>query len=274
MAQTIDAVYENGAFKPQAFDQSRFAEGQRVTLTIEMAPPDATSQSQSEAPPALDLVSRQKFYEEFIKEHPPSMTSNAERELRALIESQRSIFHSSHELDPSKSKMFLESVNEATEIWTGPRFLRDMIKEQFNAIVSEVRDIRPAEPANKMQKSTRTVLAYFNNLSSLFIYVILIAAALKVVFLFAGHNARIAEAFENAKYFMAPFVLMLALLCLLIVRAFHWISKFIKSYRVMSILGCVIAAKFLFKTSIVLFTATSFRAMGDAAGQLLLGALK
>jgi len=273
MAQTIDAVYENGAFKLQPSDESKFAEGQQVTLTIETTPPAATSQSQSE-PPALDLLSRQQFYDQFIKEHPSLASSNAQRELQALIESQRSIFHSSHELDPSKSQMFLDSVNDATEMWTGPRFLRDMIKEQFSAIVSEVRDIRPANPTNKMQTSTRTVLAYFNNLSSLFIYVILIAAALKVVFLFAGHNARIVEAFEHAKYFMAPFVLMLLLLCLLIVRAFHWISSFVKSYRVMSIFGCLIAIKLMVKTSVVLFSATTFRSMGAAAGQLLMGTLK
>ena len=33
MAHTIDAVYENGAFKPQAIDASRFAEGQRCRWT-------------------------------------------------------------------------------------------------------------------------------------------------------------------------------------------------------------------------------------------------
>ena len=157
---------------------------------------------------------------------------------------------------------------------TGPRILREAIKDQFLAVIGEVKDLKPVEPKNRFQRRARTALALFSNLSSLFVYLILIVSALKLLFLFASHNGRIVQAFDNSKYTMTPMILFMILICLLTVRLLHHVSKFVRSYRVMSIIGCAIAIKIMVKTSIILFTATTLRGMGAAGWALFSGQLK
>ena len=40
MTQTIDAIYENGAFRPLAYPPPQFAEGQQVRIVVETNTPD------------------------------------------------------------------------------------------------------------------------------------------------------------------------------------------------------------------------------------------
>jgi predicted DNA-binding antitoxin AbrB/MazE fold protein len=275
MAHTVDAVFEGGTFKPKNDAELKFSEGQQVTLTIE----------EPAQGPVPDL--RDEFYKPTGNRETARILSDAAEHFKRLDEMRRLsslnpgledkllTMRRDDEIERPKSIKVLETINENLEFWTqGPAEIRDLIKQQFQGIVAEVRDIRPAEAKNKVQATLKTLLAYFSNISSLFIYVILIAAALKVIFLFAGQSTRLVQAFENMKYLMTPLTLFLILMCLLTMRGLHRISKFVKSYRVMSLLGCAIAIKVLIKTSIVLFTAASFREMGGAAGQLFMSALK
>lgn len=279
MVHTVEATFEGGAFKPQHGDELKFSEGQRVTLTIEAlssaAPLSATLDDD------LGLLPRSAWeLRRQTRHQQPSLTmpfdgfydsKDTDPELRSRLAG----LEPRTDRKPSRTEKVLDGINETLEFWTqGPKEVRDMIKQQFRNIVKEVRDIQRVEAKPGLQTAMRDGLAYFNNVSSLCIYVILIAAALKVIFLFAGQSTRIVQAFENIKFLMTPITLILILLCLLMIGGLHKVSRFVKSYQVMSILGCVIAIKVMIKTSIVLFTGTSFPAMGAAAWELFAGALK
>lgn len=276
---TVDAIFEGGAFRPQHGDELKFSEGQRVTLTIETVssaePLSATLDNDlSLLPRSTWELRRQTLHQRPSLTMPSDGFYDSKDITDPELRSRLAGLESRTDRKPSRMERVLDGVNETLEFWTqGPKEIRDWIKREFRKIVTEVRDIQPVEP-NKVQTTMRDGLAYFNNVSSLCIYVILIAAALKVIFLFAGQSTRIVQAFENIKFLMTPINLALILICLLMIGGLQKISRFVKSYRVMSILGCAIAIKVMIKTSIVLFTATSFNAMGAAAWELFAGALK
>lgn len=246
MSTIVDAIFEGGSFKPQQATELGFADGQRVKLTIEVDSSVAVPQPEIENRiESLSLLSRQQFQHLLINQSPPWMSANLADHLKRIMEDDDTRFpHLSATGEPLSLKI-LNQVNEGLEFMTGPRVVTDAIRQQFKQVIDTVRDIRPAEPKNKIQRFTRTTLAAFSNASSFFIYVVLIAAALKVLLLFGAHNSRLVQAIDNAKYTMMPLFLIVVLLCLLAVRALHRISSFVRSYRVMSILGCAIAIKFL-----------------------------
>ncbi len=173
---------------------------------------------------------------------------------------------------PSEPKKRLwDSVLEAAYV---PPEVWQLIVSQFKDIRDEVLNRQPAEPTNKVQSITRSTLAIFNNLSSLFIYVVLLGTILKVIVIFGAHNARVVRAIEGMSVSIIPFICLVVILCLFFVRALQWISRFVRSYRVMTIIGALVALKFMIKTSILLFTADSFSGMGGTLWQFVSGALK
>jgi hypothetical protein len=252
----VAATFEGGAFKPEHGEELEFSDGQRVTLTIETvssaAPLSATLADD------LGLLSRSAW----------------ELQRPSEFRSRLAALEADTDLKPSRTNKVLKGLNDAIEDMTAPRIVVEAIKDQFKMIVAEVRNIKPIKPRNRMQENARKAVAVFNNLSSLLVYIILIAATLKLLFLFAANNTKIVAAIESAKYTSLPLILILILVCMLAVRGLHKISAFVRSYRIMAIFGCLIAIKLLIKTTIVLFTATSLTGMGIAAWQLLSGVLK
>ena len=274
MAHIVEATFEGGAFKPLKDAELKFFEGQRVTLTIEETTKEAASRGRELFPPLSDQEASTILFNAAAQFDRVNKARRLSR-LNPELDDKLLLLRRDEELERPKSLKVLEGINETLEYWTqGPKEVRDMIKQQFRNIVKEVRDIQRVEAKPGLQTAIRDGLAYFNNVSSLCIYVILIAAALKVIFLFAGQSTRIVQALENIKFLMTPITLILILLCLLMIGGLHKISRFVKSYQVMSILGGVIAIKVIINTSIVLFTGTSFSAMGAAAWELFAGALK
>jgi predicted DNA-binding antitoxin AbrB/MazE fold protein len=276
MTITVDATFEGGMFKPLPSQTIELPEGQQVTLNVE----SVSVSEDAAASPRVDIqagpVGALALELERLKRNqvPQWISPELADQLKKITEQSNFGLGPRNAIEQSRASKVLESLNEGLEYMTAPRVVVDAVKEQFKRIVEEVRDIRPAEPKNKMQRVARTMLAYFNNASSFFVYLILIAGILKLLFLFAAHSSKIAQAIDNAKYTLTPLALIVLLLCLLGVRGLHKISSFVRSYRVMSIIGCAIAIKFMIKTSIVLFTATSLSSMGAAAWQLFTGALR
>ena len=213
MSQTLNATFEGGVFKLLEPAPLSFSEGEHVTLTVLPGTPPATASAASEKKDGIELMSRVEF-ERRLRSGDLSGLS----ELQAMLLKLRADEIQTKYPQPNT---IIKDIEEATEFVTGPRVLREAIKDQFLAVIGEVKDLKPVEPKNRFQRRARTALALFSNLSSLFVYLILIVSALKLLFLFASHNGRIVQAFDNSKYTMTPMILFMILICLLTVRLLH-----------------------------------------------------
>jgi len=153
--------------------------------------------------------------------------------------------------------------------------LWEMIVDQWNAVKKMVFDLQPSTPSNKPQKFIRSALALFSNLSSLFIYLVLIFIALKTLVLsIAKSEGALDRVVSSIGPQFITFPLVVILLVLVSVRVLLSISKFIKSYRIMTIIGIITVVTSLVKASVQLVMAESVSGMWETLGQFLLGAFK
>jgi predicted DNA-binding antitoxin AbrB/MazE fold protein len=267
MSQTIDATFESGTFKPMKTEALAFSEGQRVKLTVEISSPDEPTENDLQQ----RLLGLEAKYEWSTpqKALPPEL---ANLSLPPGYESRRYLMADyGRSFPPPPEKKFWEVALEAVSV---PPILWEYIVEQFERIKNSVFDVEPSEPSNKIQKHTRAMLLKFSGLTALLIYVVLLGMILKFIFILGAHNVRVIRALEGMSISIIPFGFLVILLCLLFVRALQIISSFIRSYRVLAIIGTVVAVRSMVKTSILLFTANSFSGLGGTIWEFVSGALK
>ena len=287
MSDALEATFEGGVFRPLQTETLAFTEGQRVKLTVEVVEQTASAATNStinvgsqtdvlqktelgktdDAVDSFSLLKKRPLTEADLSLLSPDLARYAR--VSGLGPNYQSWAASVE--PPKQEKRWWENVAESLSV---PPILLTLIGEKFGDIVAEVRNIDRPESTNKIQKYTRSSLAYFTNLSSLFIYLALLAAVFKIIILFGARQTRIVHALEYNYFGLALVVTVATLLALLGVQALQKIAHVFRSYRVMAVIGSVIAIRFMIRTTFVLFTAASVTNMGSAAWQLLSGAFR
>jgi len=196
MTQTFAARFEDGAFKPLKTEGLTFSPGQLVSLTVQ--PPWEQNLSIAEL--------EEKYAREYLNDTGDKfeVLRNDPLFQRAFPVERRGI---TAEPEKTTSEVILDSLSVPPGVWRA-------MKRKFGDIVYEVRNTDPPEPDNKVQKYTRKSLALFTNISSLFIYVVLIAATLKILILFGAHHTKVFEALKNMGIYIVPFIFVIVLVCL------------------------------------------------------------
>ena len=135
------------------------------------------------------------------------------------------------------------------------------IEVQLNAIKELVCELKPIEPTNKYQKFVRAVLTFFTNLLTALIFGVLLLLICKLLLQFFYPDLRT----ENAVDILSR----VPIAGLAILFAFFWslrvlllISKLIRSYRVLTILGLTSVITSLLDNIEALFEAESLAGHG------------
>lgn len=161
----------------------------------------------------------------------------------------------------------LEAVNVPRPLW-------DKVVDGYEDMKDFVLNRERPESENLPQKKIRAGLAIFSNVSTLFIYLVLIGIVLKFIgiWLLRTRNATDLISGLGGSLFLIP--VLIILVCLTSVNVLLRISKFIKSYRIMSIIGLWAVLHSLGKTAVLLITAKSLSGMWTTLWQFASGSFK
>jgi hypothetical protein len=154
------------------------------------------------------------------------------------------------------------------------KYLWEKVTDQCSDLWQTITDLKPSQPGNRPQKFIRSALALFNNLSSLFIYVVLLIAVTKIGVLWLVRSGRANDLLASFGPHLVTILLLFTFLFFASVRLLVKISNFIKSYRIMTLIGLVSVVWFLAKGAVVLVTAKNLSDLGHTSWQFLLSALK
>jgi predicted DNA-binding antitoxin AbrB/MazE fold protein len=258
MSQTLEATFEDGVFKPLGAMPIPIVQGQRVKVTFEML-----SDSEPKQPPSLST--REKFALPVIASDPRTDY----QKLNPFI------------FDPHMAgyrdglvKQMEPPIEKAMEAIGVPAIFWQWIVKNFNGIRERVVDTEPSTPANKTQNVIRKALAIVGNISSLLIYLVLLMLGLKLLLLWRFPNQNVIDTLAHLVGANIAALALLILGVLVFVRVLFAISDFVKSYRVMTIIGVLAAGKAIVKTSVLLLTATSIRGIWGPLWEFFSGALK
>lgn len=246
---TIDAAFENGTFRPLDTDALPFSHGQRLKLSVEI--PETNLINQLPQPPLAPSTAATflKLPTQF-----PDLVPRYQPVIPPLITPEESFYNA------------LEGLGV-------PPIIPQTIRRNIVGIWERVIDYHPAENPNSVQRFIRAALTITGNISSLIVYCALLFVAGKIIMLWISPGANPLTTFGNMARNIPQFALLI-LAGVLSVRLLFVISDFVKSYRIMSLFGTVIASVALGKTMILLAKATSIRGIGGAVWQVFSGTLK
>ena len=256
MSQTLEATFEDGVFKPLGAMPIPIVQGQRVRVTFEML-----YDSQPTQPPSFSTM------EELALSAIASDPRNEYEKLPFLIDPLAGYREGLVKQEEPPIEQAMKSIGVPAIIW-------EWIVTNFNDIRERVVDTEPSTPANRAQKVIRKALTIVGNLSSLLIYLVLLMLGLRLLLLWRFPNQNVVNALAHLVGANIAFWALLILGVLVFVRVLFAISDFVKSYRVMTIIGVIAAGKAIAKTSVLLLTATSIRGIWGPLWQFFSGALK
>src|SRR5436190_9697465 len=147
MSQTLNATFEGGVFKLLEPAQLSFSEGEHVTLTVLPGTPPAIASAASEKKDGIELMSRAEFERRLRSGELSGLSELQTMLLKLRVDEIQTKY--------PQPNTIIRDIEEATEFVTGPRVLREAIKDQFLAVIGEVKDLKPVEPKNRFQRRAR-----------------------------------------------------------------------------------------------------------------------